>query len=193
MTLGRGHLRQCAGWLTRLQAAEFSPAVNLRPGGDHPERARWSTCRGWRRSWTASPPQRPVGRQDAREIRHTAQPVEQRPGHEVVARKVPASESFGQHVYRRVALAEQDQARHRETARQFVSAPLTNSIQNRVRSAPVCAGEPSIYLVSSSMCRVFFDACCNELQVLDERPAEVGLCGSGVHRGELDYKRISVR
>ena len=33
-----GWLRQCAGWLTRLHAGEF-PAVNLRPGGDHPERA----------------------------------------------------------------------------------------------------------------------------------------------------------
>jgi hypothetical protein len=33
-----GWLRQCAGWLTRLHAREFSPAVNLRPGGDHPER-----------------------------------------------------------------------------------------------------------------------------------------------------------
>ena len=31
-----GWLRQCAGWLTRLHAGEFSPAVNLRPGGDHP-------------------------------------------------------------------------------------------------------------------------------------------------------------
>ena len=26
-------------WLTRLHAGEFPPAVNLRPGGDHPERA----------------------------------------------------------------------------------------------------------------------------------------------------------
>ena len=34
-----GWLRQCAGWLTRLHAGEFPPAVNLRPGGDHPERA----------------------------------------------------------------------------------------------------------------------------------------------------------
>ena len=53
-----GWLRQCAGWLTRLHAGEFPPAVNLRPGGDHPERALVvvSTCRGWRRSWTASPP-----------------------------------------------------------------------------------------------------------------------------------------
>ena len=28
-----------AGWLTRLHAGEFPHAVNLRPGGDHPERA----------------------------------------------------------------------------------------------------------------------------------------------------------
>ena len=35
-----GWLRQCAGWLTRLHAGEFPPAVNLRPGGDHPERAQ---------------------------------------------------------------------------------------------------------------------------------------------------------
>ena len=34
-----GWLRQCAQWLTRLHAGEFPPAVNLRPGGDHPERA----------------------------------------------------------------------------------------------------------------------------------------------------------
>ena len=34
-----GWLRQCAGWLTRLHAGEFPPAVNLRPGGDHPGRA----------------------------------------------------------------------------------------------------------------------------------------------------------
>ncbi len=34
-----GWLRQCAGWLTRLHAGEFPSAVNLRPGGDHPERA----------------------------------------------------------------------------------------------------------------------------------------------------------
>jgi hypothetical protein len=34
-----GWLRQCAGWLTRLQAGKFPPAVNLRPGGDHLERA----------------------------------------------------------------------------------------------------------------------------------------------------------
>jgi hypothetical protein len=31
------------------------------------------------------------------------------------------------------------------------------------------------------------------LQVLDEQPAELGLCGSGVNGGELDYKRIPVR
>ncbi len=36
---GVGWLRQCAGWLTRLHAGEFPPAVNLRPGGDHPGRA----------------------------------------------------------------------------------------------------------------------------------------------------------
>jgi hypothetical protein len=34
-----GWLRQCAGWLTRLHAGEFPPAVNLRPDNDHPERA----------------------------------------------------------------------------------------------------------------------------------------------------------
>ena len=34
-----GWLRQCAGWLTRLHAGGFPLAVNLRPGGDHPERA----------------------------------------------------------------------------------------------------------------------------------------------------------
>jgi hypothetical protein len=34
-----GWLRQCAGWLTRLHAGEFPSVVNLRPGGDHPERA----------------------------------------------------------------------------------------------------------------------------------------------------------
>jgi len=34
-----GWLRQCAGWLTHLHTREFSPAVNLRPGGDHPDRA----------------------------------------------------------------------------------------------------------------------------------------------------------
>ena len=32
-------LRQCSGWLTRLHADDYPPAVNLRPGGDHPERA----------------------------------------------------------------------------------------------------------------------------------------------------------
>jgi hypothetical protein len=34
-----GWLRQCSGWLTRLHADDYSPAVNLRPGDDHPERA----------------------------------------------------------------------------------------------------------------------------------------------------------
>ena len=34
-----GWLRQCAGWLTHLHTSEFSPAVNLRPDGDHPDRA----------------------------------------------------------------------------------------------------------------------------------------------------------
>ncbi len=34
-----GWLRQCVGWLTCLHAGEFPPAVNLRPDGDHPERA----------------------------------------------------------------------------------------------------------------------------------------------------------
>ena len=34
-----GWLRRCAEWVTCLHAGEFPPAVNLRPGGDHPERA----------------------------------------------------------------------------------------------------------------------------------------------------------
>jgi hypothetical protein len=34
-----GWLRQCAGWLTHLHTSEFPPAVNLRPDGDHPDRA----------------------------------------------------------------------------------------------------------------------------------------------------------
>jgi hypothetical protein len=34
-----GWLRQCAGWLTHLHVNGFPPAVNLRPGGDHPGRA----------------------------------------------------------------------------------------------------------------------------------------------------------
>ena len=34
-----GWLRQCSGWVTRLHADDYPPAVNLRPGGDHPERA----------------------------------------------------------------------------------------------------------------------------------------------------------
>ena len=34
-----GWLRQCSGWLTRLHADDYPPAVSLRPGGDHPERA----------------------------------------------------------------------------------------------------------------------------------------------------------
>ncbi len=50
---GVGWLRQCAGWLTRLHAGEFPPAVNLRPGGDHPERA---LVVAGLPSWTASPP-----------------------------------------------------------------------------------------------------------------------------------------
>jgi len=32
-------LRQCADWLAHLDADSYPPAVNLRPGGDHPERA----------------------------------------------------------------------------------------------------------------------------------------------------------
>ena len=32
-------LRQCAGWLTHLHTSEYPPAVNLRPDGDHPDRA----------------------------------------------------------------------------------------------------------------------------------------------------------
>ena len=34
-----GWLRQCADWLTHLHTREFPPAVNLRPEGDHPDRA----------------------------------------------------------------------------------------------------------------------------------------------------------
>ncbi len=34
-----GWIRQCAGWLTHLHASEYPPAVNLRPDGDHPDRA----------------------------------------------------------------------------------------------------------------------------------------------------------
>jgi hypothetical protein len=34
-----GWLRQCAGWLDCLHTKEFPPAVNLRPDGDHPDRA----------------------------------------------------------------------------------------------------------------------------------------------------------
>jgi hypothetical protein len=34
-----GWLRQCAGWLTHLHTSEYPPAVNLRPDGDHPDRA----------------------------------------------------------------------------------------------------------------------------------------------------------
>jgi hypothetical protein len=34
-----GWLRQCAGWLAHLDADSYPPAVNLRPGGDHPDRA----------------------------------------------------------------------------------------------------------------------------------------------------------
>jgi len=34
-----GWLRQCAGWLTHLHTKGFPPAVNLRPEGDHPDRA----------------------------------------------------------------------------------------------------------------------------------------------------------
>ena len=34
-----GWLRQCVGWLTHLHTREFPPVVNLRPEGDHPDRA----------------------------------------------------------------------------------------------------------------------------------------------------------
>ena len=34
-----GWLRQCSGWLTHLHVGEYPPAVNLRPDGDHPDRA----------------------------------------------------------------------------------------------------------------------------------------------------------
>jgi hypothetical protein len=32
-------IRQCADWLTHLNTSEYPPAVNLRPDGDHPDRA----------------------------------------------------------------------------------------------------------------------------------------------------------
>jgi hypothetical protein len=32
-------IRQCAGWLTHLHTSKYPPAVNLRPAGDHPDRA----------------------------------------------------------------------------------------------------------------------------------------------------------
>ncbi len=32
-------IRQCAGWLTHLHTSGYPPAVNLRPEGDHPDRA----------------------------------------------------------------------------------------------------------------------------------------------------------
>ena len=53
-----GWLRQCADWLTRLHTDDYPPAVNLRPGGDHPERALVviGLAEGGLRSWTASPP-----------------------------------------------------------------------------------------------------------------------------------------
>jgi hypothetical protein len=34
-----GWIRQCAGWLNCLHTSEFPPTVNLRPDGDHPDRA----------------------------------------------------------------------------------------------------------------------------------------------------------
>ena len=34
-----GWPRQCADWLTHLHTSGFPPAVNLRPEGDHPDRA----------------------------------------------------------------------------------------------------------------------------------------------------------
>ena len=34
-----GWIRQCADWLTHLHTSEYPPAVNLRPDGDHPDRA----------------------------------------------------------------------------------------------------------------------------------------------------------
>jgi hypothetical protein len=34
-----GWIRRCAGWLTHLHTSEYPPAVNLRPDGDHPDRA----------------------------------------------------------------------------------------------------------------------------------------------------------
>ena len=34
-----GWLRQCFGWLTHLHTREFPPVINLRPEGDHPDRA----------------------------------------------------------------------------------------------------------------------------------------------------------
>jgi hypothetical protein len=34
-----GWLRQCAGWLSHLDADNYPPAVNLRPAADWPDRA----------------------------------------------------------------------------------------------------------------------------------------------------------
>jgi hypothetical protein len=34
-----GWIRQCAGWLTHLRTSEYPPAVDLRPDGDHPDKA----------------------------------------------------------------------------------------------------------------------------------------------------------
>jgi hypothetical protein len=36
---GVGWLRQCADWLTHLDAGSYPPAVNLRPSADWPDRA----------------------------------------------------------------------------------------------------------------------------------------------------------
>ena len=34
-----GWIRQCADWLTHLHTSQYPPAVNLRPDGDHPDKA----------------------------------------------------------------------------------------------------------------------------------------------------------
>jgi len=50
-------IRQCAGWLTHLHTSGYPPAVNLRPEGDHPDRAHVVVdLPGWpSRTWTSGP------------------------------------------------------------------------------------------------------------------------------------------
>ena len=50
-------IRQCAGWLTHLHTSGYPPAVNLRPEGDHPDRAHVVVdLPGWPRSCSGLPP-----------------------------------------------------------------------------------------------------------------------------------------